>query len=145
MQQIGLKTSDRATLLQRVWGFDALACTGCGGRMKFIAVIKDRVMIERILKHIGDGTPRGSSAMPPTASRVPRDHPAHIAHEAIGAQRATGNCCPGCARPSTPGPTAAPFAGAKPRPPPPRIPPPRLVASSARMIPRGAPRSLVLP
>jgi len=47
-------------LLQRVWGFDALACTGCGGRMKFIAVIKDRVMIEHTLKHISDGTPRGS-------------------------------------------------------------------------------------
>ena len=37
-----------------MWGFDALACTGCGGRMRFIAVIKDRAVIERILKHIGE-------------------------------------------------------------------------------------------
>jgi hypothetical protein len=31
VQQIGLTTWDQATLLKRVWGFDALTCTGCGG------------------------------------------------------------------------------------------------------------------
>ncbi|MEZ4394260.1 MAG: hypothetical protein R3A48_24570 [Polyangiales bacterium] len=54
VQRAGLTTWDRATLLQRVWGGDALKCTGCGGRMKLIAVIKDRAVIERILKHIGE-------------------------------------------------------------------------------------------
>jgi hypothetical protein len=54
VQQIGLKTRDWATLLKRVWEFDALTCTGCGGRMRFIAVIKDRAVIERILKHSGE-------------------------------------------------------------------------------------------
>jgi hypothetical protein len=35
VQQIALTTWDWATLLKRVWGFDALACTGCGGGMRF--------------------------------------------------------------------------------------------------------------
>ena len=54
VQRAALTTWDWATLLQRVWGVDALKCEGCGGRMKFIAVIKDRAVIERILKHLGE-------------------------------------------------------------------------------------------
>jgi hypothetical protein len=54
VQQIGLTTWDQATPLKRVSGFDALTCTRCGGRMRFIAVIKDRAVIERIVKHIGN-------------------------------------------------------------------------------------------
>jgi len=54
VQQFALTTWDWATLLKRVWGFDALTCTGCGGRMRFIAVIKDRAVIEYILKHIDE-------------------------------------------------------------------------------------------
>ena len=58
---------DWATLLQRVWGVDALKCEGCGGRMRFIAVIKDRAVVERILKHIGEDTaePRFARARDP--------------------------------------------------------------------------------
>ena len=67
VQQIALTKWDWATLLKRVWGFDALACTGCGGRMRFIAVIKDRAVIERILKHIGEDAeePRFARARDP--------------------------------------------------------------------------------
>ena len=36
------------------WDLDALTCEGCGARMKFIAVIKDRGVIKRILQHIGE-------------------------------------------------------------------------------------------
>ena len=54
VQQFALTKWDQATLLKRVWGFDALTCTGCGERMRFIAVIKGRAVIERILKHIGE-------------------------------------------------------------------------------------------
>lgn len=43
---------DWATLMHRVWGWDVLACP-CGGRMQFIAVITQRPVIERILKHVG--------------------------------------------------------------------------------------------
>jgi len=42
---------DWATLLRHVWGVDALACPRCDGRMRFIAVIRDRAVIERILLH----------------------------------------------------------------------------------------------
>ena len=42
VQQIGLTTWDQATLLKRVWGFDALTCARCGGRMRFITVITSR-------------------------------------------------------------------------------------------------------
>jgi hypothetical protein len=67
VQQIALTKWDWATLLKRVWGFDALACTGCGGRMRFIAVIKDRAVIERILKHVGEDAeePRFARARDP--------------------------------------------------------------------------------
>ncbi|MFO0629592.1 MAG: hypothetical protein U0325_28710, partial [Polyangiales bacterium] len=54
VQRAGLTKWDGATLLQRVWGVDALKCDGCGKRMRFIAVIKDRAVIERILNHIGE-------------------------------------------------------------------------------------------
>ncbi len=43
---------DWATLMHRVWGWDVLACP-CGGRMRFIAVITQRTVIERILNHGG--------------------------------------------------------------------------------------------
>ena len=67
VQHAALTRWDWATLLKRVWGFDALACTGCGGRMRFIAVIKDRAVIERILKHIGEDAeePRFARARDP--------------------------------------------------------------------------------
>jgi hypothetical protein len=44
---------DWATLMHRVWGSDVLACPKCDGRMRFIAVIKERDVIERILTHVG--------------------------------------------------------------------------------------------
>jgi hypothetical protein len=44
---------DWATLLHRVWQVDALACPRCGDRLRFIATITDRVVIVRILDHLG--------------------------------------------------------------------------------------------
>ncbi len=44
---------DWATLLHRVWGWDVLGCPRCNGRMRFIAVITERAVIERILTHVG--------------------------------------------------------------------------------------------
>ena len=44
---------DWATLLHRVWGWDVLACPRCEGRMRFIAVLTERAVIERILTHVG--------------------------------------------------------------------------------------------
>ncbi|MDO9021792.1 MAG: hypothetical protein Q8S73_20090 [Deltaproteobacteria bacterium] len=47
---------DRARLLCRVWGVDALRCPACDGRMKMIAAITERVGIVRILEHLGVST-----------------------------------------------------------------------------------------
>jgi len=44
---------DWATLMHRVWGWDVLGCPRCGGRLRFIAVITQRAVIERILTHVG--------------------------------------------------------------------------------------------
>ena len=49
---------DWATLMHRVWGWDVLKCPRCDGRMRFIAVIKERDVIERILTHVGLSTAR---------------------------------------------------------------------------------------
>jgi hypothetical protein len=51
---IGLTKWGWATLRQRVRGFDALTCSGCGGRTRFIAVMKGRAASERILRHMGE-------------------------------------------------------------------------------------------
>ncbi len=44
---------DWATLLHRVWEVDALVCSRCMGRLRFIAVITERAVIVRILDHLG--------------------------------------------------------------------------------------------
>ena len=54
VHQIALTKWDWATLLKRVWGFDALACSGCGGQTRFIVVITDRAASERILRRMGE-------------------------------------------------------------------------------------------
>ena len=58
---------DWATLLRHVWGIDALACPRCEGRMRFIAVIRDRDVIARILLHLGlpHEPPRAARARDP--------------------------------------------------------------------------------
>ncbi len=53
---------DWATLMHRVWGWDVLACPRCEGRMKFVAVIKDREVIVRILTHVGLSAAQVSTA-----------------------------------------------------------------------------------
>ena len=45
-----------ARLLWHVWGVDALECPGCGGRMRMIAAITERVGIVRILDHLDVST-----------------------------------------------------------------------------------------
>ncbi len=49
----GADRIDWATLMHRVWGWDVLKCPRCEGRMRFIAVIQARDVIERILTHVG--------------------------------------------------------------------------------------------
>ena len=44
---------DWAALLRRVFEFDVLRCTNCGGRMRVIAFIEDGDVSKRILEHLG--------------------------------------------------------------------------------------------
>lgn len=54
VQGIGLTTSDLPTWRKRASGPDAPTRTGCVGRVRFIAAIKGRAVIERILKPLGE-------------------------------------------------------------------------------------------
>ena len=47
-----------ADLMRRTYGFDVLACPGCGGRLRLIALIEQTRVIERILRHLGVPTER---------------------------------------------------------------------------------------
>ena len=42
-----------AELLQRTFSVDVLACPECGGRLRFLATIAQREVIEKILSHLG--------------------------------------------------------------------------------------------
>ena len=42
-----------AELMRRSYGLDVLACPRCGGRLRLVALIDDRSVIERILRHLG--------------------------------------------------------------------------------------------
>lgn len=57
-----------ASLMERTFGFDLLACPRCGGRLRLIALIEDAAVIGRILRHLGLPTeiaaPRPARAPP---------------------------------------------------------------------------------
>jgi hypothetical protein len=42
-----------ADLLRRVFALDILACPDCGGRLRLLATIEDRAVVEKILTHLG--------------------------------------------------------------------------------------------
>ena len=42
-----------ADLLRRTFQIDILACPECGGRLRLLATIEERAVVERILKHLG--------------------------------------------------------------------------------------------
>jgi hypothetical protein len=42
-----------AALMRRTFGFDVLACSRCGGRLRLIAIIERPPVIQRILRHLG--------------------------------------------------------------------------------------------
>jgi hypothetical protein len=59
-----------ADLMRRVFALDVLACSTCGGRLRFIATIEDPPVVQRILAHVGLPTtvPEASPARPPPAA-----------------------------------------------------------------------------
>jgi uncharacterized protein YbaR (Trm112 family) len=40
-------------LLERTFAIDVLACPQCGGRLRFLATIEERAVVEKILSHLG--------------------------------------------------------------------------------------------
>lgn len=42
-----------AALMRRAFGFDVLACTRCGGRLRLIALLDASDVTQRILRHLG--------------------------------------------------------------------------------------------
>ena len=58
-----------ASLMQRTFGFDVLACPRCGGRLRLIALIEQAAVMQRMLQHLGLPTdvpvPRPARAPPP--------------------------------------------------------------------------------
>ena len=56
-----------ASLMQRTFGFDVLACPRGGGRLRLIALIEQAAVIQRILRHLGlpDAVPAPRPARAP--------------------------------------------------------------------------------
>jgi len=65
-----------ARLLRKVYEVEPLTCPRCGGEMRFLAVIEDAPVIERILRHVGAWEPTPPLRAPPeeawpTGSQIP--------------------------------------------------------------------------
>jgi hypothetical protein len=56
-----------AELMKRTFGFDMLACLGCGGRLRLVALIDEGPVSRRILQHLGlpADVPEPRPARPP--------------------------------------------------------------------------------
>jgi len=50
---IRIKFSFKTELIKKIWEADPLECPKCGGEMKVIALIDERSVIEKILRHLG--------------------------------------------------------------------------------------------
>jgi len=54
-----------ARLIKKVYEADPLVCPHCGGDMRFLSVIEEPLVIERILRHLGLWDLRPPSQAPP--------------------------------------------------------------------------------
>ena len=54
-----------ARLIKKVYEVDPLICPHCGGEMRFVAVIEEAPIIERILRHVGAWDPLPPMRSPP--------------------------------------------------------------------------------
>jgi hypothetical protein len=55
-------------LIKKVWEVDPLLCPHCQGEMKLIALIDERAVIEKILKHLGLWQPGRPARAPPATT-----------------------------------------------------------------------------
>jgi hypothetical protein len=54
-----------ARLIAKVYDVDPLTCWKCGGKLKIVAYLHDRVSIRRILGHLGLSEPEAERPPPP--------------------------------------------------------------------------------
>jgi hypothetical protein len=52
-EPVGGRNRSWATLMQRTFGLDVLACPSCSGRLRLVALIEQRAVVTRILAHLG--------------------------------------------------------------------------------------------
>jgi len=52
-ESISIKKSSPAKILARVFGVDVSKCVHCNGKMKIIALVKEPVVIKKILNRLG--------------------------------------------------------------------------------------------
>jgi hypothetical protein len=60
-----------AQLIRKVYEADPLVCPNCGAEMRFLAVIEEELVIERILRHIKAWNPRPPLRAPPLEEEWP--------------------------------------------------------------------------
>ncbi len=61
-----------ARLIKKVYEVDPLICPHCGGQMRFLAVIEEPPVIERILDQIGEWCPSPPPRAPPAEQEWPK-------------------------------------------------------------------------
>jgi hypothetical protein len=69
---------DWASLLQRTFEVDVLACARCGGRLRVLSVITEPTAVRRILEHLGfppDPTPLARARDPTDEDEVASESP----------------------------------------------------------------------
>ena len=64
---------------------DSLVCPHCGGEMRFLSVIDDPLVIERILRHLGLWDPRPPGQAPPESDDWPVNGQIPLTYEPLPA------------------------------------------------------------
>ena len=73
-----LASSRWARRLKRVFGIDIEACADCGGRLRIIACIEDRRLVDSILAHLERRDPASSPTGSTARCRAPPSAPALV-------------------------------------------------------------------
>src|SRR5439155_20927719 len=75
-----------AELMRRTFGFDVLASTRCGGRLRLVALFEEAAVVQRILRHLGLPTelPEARPARAPSRNLDPFDDQFRQAPELYG-------------------------------------------------------------
>jgi len=70
---------------KKVYEADPLACSHCGGQMRFLSVIEEPPVIDRILRHLRLWYPRPPGQAPPEDEDWPVNGPIPLTYEPLPA------------------------------------------------------------